>query len=181
MSVRRLAHSFVMHEDLTAPRSLDGARLMRTRIKSGLAASIRRGVVHYVREAAIATDGTSARLVARWQCGGGSVDAVPMVPSADRLVCQKCAEAIKWPRGPVVYRCYDAEDGELIYIGSSIDFATRIQAHKSGTYWWDEVGDIHCEPHPTERAARLAESRAIFTERPFYNRDGVPANRTESA
>ncbi|HET6628511.1 MAG TPA: GIY-YIG nuclease family protein, partial [Woeseiaceae bacterium] len=147
---------------------------MPTTVKSGRAASLRRGVAHLVYEAAIATDIRGAILAARWECGGGSIEAIPVTADGDFATCANCVEAARLPRGPVVYRCY-ADDGEVIYIGSSVNLAQRIRSHRAGTHWWDEVVRVEHEAHPSEASCRLGEALAIRTELPFYNRDGKPA------
>lgn len=171
--VRRAAHNFT-DGTLAAPSSRDDVRVMPALIKSGKAASLRRGVVHHVYEAAIVTDGKHARLAATWACGGASVEALAVADADNAVVCAFCAEAIHQPRGPVVYRCIDGE-GDVIYIGSTINLHQRVRAHRGGAYWFDEVVDIDAVQYPTESAARLAEAKAIRAEKPFYNRDGVPA------
>lgn len=175
MSTNFLAAQFA-RGNTEAPASRGDALLMPTTIKSGRAVSLHNGVAHLIHKAAIATDHTGAILAARWACGGGSVNAVPATPDGDYATCANCAEGARFPRGPVVYRCY-AADGDLIYIGSTVYLHQRIRAHRapSGSPWWDEVVRIEPESYPTESAARMAEAKAISRERPFYNRNGTDA------
>lgn len=168
-----LAYKFA-NGDVEAPITRGGITLMPAKVKSGRAVSIHRGIAHTVKAAAVVTGPEGAALVARWACGGRSVNAAPVPPKSSHAVCSGCAEASLLPRGPVVYRCYDAEDGELIYIGSTVDLFTRVRAHRSGTAWWEEVGEVKAESYPTESAARAAESQAIAAETPYYNRRGLP-------
>ncbi len=75
MSARtELAHLF-MTGKVEAPASRRDARLMPALIKSGRAASLQKGIVHQVKLAAIATDGRTATVSARWACGGGTMNA----------------------------------------------------------------------------------------------------------
>lgn len=164
--------------DAVAPNAEGAARLMPTRVKSGKAASMRRGVAHLVREAMIATDGKHATLVTRWVCGGGSVNALPVDAGTNHAECLNCVEAADLPRGPVVYRCI-ADDGVVIYIGSTTNLALRIRRHKRASHWWDEADRIEPQPYPNEGAARVAEAVAITEEQPFYNIDCVPGRRAD--
>lgn len=179
MTRRTLARQF-MNGQVEAPASVDGARLMPVTVKSGRAASLTRGVAHLVEAAALAVDERGAVLTARWECNGGSVNAAPVSTTEGYAACANCAEAIRLPRGPVVYRCID-DEGAVIYIGSSIDVRSRVRAHRSGTPWWDEVVDVQTESFPNEAACRLAEALAIRDEQPFYNRHGVVSDRAEVA
>jgi hypothetical protein len=173
---RALAAAFVDGDDLSA---YGDAQLLPTRVKSGRAASVHNGVAHLVETAAIVTDPSGAVLVAKWHCGSYSVNAVPVpADGVDFATCVHCAEAARWPRGPVVYRCYDAE-GDLLYIGSSIDVRQRLRAHKApgvgGSRWWPEVDRVECEGYDTEAKCRLAEAEAIRREPSRYNRAGIVA------
>lgn len=169
---RDLARQF-MNGDIDAPASLGTARLMPAIVKSGAAASLNRGITHLVAFAALAVDNDGAALATRWECSGGSVNAVPVTDEDNYAICANCRDVARHPRGPVVYRCYDADD-ELIYIGSSINLRQRIYTHRSSTRWWGEVARVEAEPHPSEGACRIAEGRAIATESPYYNTVGVP-------
>lgn len=156
--------------DVVAPASMEAARLLPTLVRSGRAMSLRTGVVHLVEDAAIATEGAVATLVTRWRCGGGSVNALPADVDERLVGCANCKEAAKYPTGPAVYRCYDADD-ELLYISSTVSVYQRIKGHRSATAWWDEVARIDAQGFPTISAARLAESVAIRAEAPAYNRE----------
>jgi hypothetical protein len=144
---------------------------MPAQIKSGMAASISRGMVHIVDEAALAVDADGAQLAVRWICGNGAVNARPADPS--EVACDACEQLQHLPRGPVVYRCYGT-DGDLLYIGSSANVRIRVRAHSTGTRWWDEVAQVEAEPFPTITAARLAEAQAIIAELPSRNRANIP-------
>lgn len=175
LTASNLASRFVSG-GATAPTTSDtGAQLLPTRIKSGKAASLKRGIAHMVAEAAIATDEHGAVLTARWECGGGSINAVPVVGGdSDFATCANCADAARCPRGPVVYRCMAADDS-LLYIGSSIDVRTRLRAHAmpGGSEWWADVDRVDFEQYPTEATCRIAEAAAIRSEQPLHNREGV--------
>ena len=168
---KTLARMF-MAGDIDAPASEGDAQLMPTTVRSGHAASLHNGVSHMVAAAALAVDADAAVLVTRWECSGGSVNAVPVTDPERFASCANCAEAIRYPRGPVVYRCLD-DAGEVIYIGSSVNLRQRVRGHRTQSGWWDEVADVTAEQFPTESACRLAEAKAIRAERPFYNRNGV--------
>lgn len=80
----------------------------------------------------------------------------------------------------VVYRFFDAS-GDLLYIGSSGNFARRLAQHRAARPWWHEVATHTLEQHPTRRAAEAAERAAIFTERPRYNVADHPDHRPRLA
>lgn len=69
----------------------------------------------------------------------------------------------------VVYRAF-AADGELLYIGATVNPGARLHAHGRDRDWWTEVASITLEHHASRDAAFAAERRAILGERPRYNR-----------
>jgi predicted GIY-YIG superfamily endonuclease len=75
-------------------------------------------------------------------------------------------------RRTAVYRLRDA-DGELLYVGISWSVAARIAAHRTSQSWWREVATIDVEEFKNRGAALDAEARAIRTEHPRYNVQGV--------
>ena len=82
-----------------------------------------------------------------------------------------------WPPRPypgkaLVYRVF-ADDGTLLYIGSTIDLDTRFQRHSTHSEWFPEARRITIEWMPALSAARAAETAAIAVERPKYNRAGT--------
>jgi predicted GIY-YIG superfamily endonuclease len=67
----------------------------------------------------------------------------------------------------VVYRFF-AEDGELLYVGSTSHWPKRMQQHQTSRPWWAEVTRVTLEHHTTLAAARAAEAAAIIAEHPAY-------------
>jgi len=67
-----------------------------------------------------------------------------------------------------VYRMFDAE-GRLLYVGMTQDAGARFGDH-AAKRWFPLVANIALEWFPTKASARLAEVRAIGTERPRYNK-----------
>lgn len=165
---RRVLHRFV-HGYVAA----DYRTLVRAHSKSGFAAARRTMSVHRVQEMVAVRDGHALRFAARWICGGGSVDAVPVADSA--LAdghCARCDERLAdLMFGLVaVYRIHDA-DGGLLYVGSTVNGAyTRIAAHKKAA-WWPlmDPSRTRLERFDNELQARAAELRAIRTEHPRFN------------
>lgn len=67
-----------------------------------------------------------------------------------------------------LYRAFDA-DGELLYIGCSLNPTARIDHHAITKVWWELVRTITLETFPTKAEARAAEAAAVKAERPLYN------------
>lgn len=139
-------------------------------VTAGIAASRRTAVAHHVADAAEITVGDETTLAAVWVCGGSSVDAT-LLPD-DSVDCIGCRLAAAMPQGPCVYYAW-GEDGELLYIGSTINPSQRMRGHMTQTRWWPEVRRLTFDEHRTERAARVAESEAIASGPGKYNREGV--------
>lgn len=153
-----------------APSRHGRAWLLPAQIKSGMAASLHNGRVHLVREAAISTDGDRSRLMARWICGPGSANVRPA--ETDEVACEWCERLQALPNVTIaVYRCFDV-DGELLYIGSTVNLRSRIKQHYYQAPWWDNVSRVDAEPHDTIEAARYAEAVAIAAESPMMNKVG---------
>lgn len=145
------------------------AMALPARIKTGMAASLHNGRVHIVREAAIITDGAESRMAARWICGPGSANV--RAAATDEVACEWCERLQHLPAGIAVYRCF-GYDGELLYIGSTVNLPARIRQHSSTAKWWGDVLRIVAEPHNSVNAARYAESVAIAREAPLLNKLG---------
>ena len=177
MSDRTVAAHRYKTGALEAPSSFGSARVMPTKVKTGRAAALANGITHLVLEAATITQDGDATLATRWHCGGGSVNAIPVADGEAAAICATCVEMHRLPRGPLLYRCYDATDN-LLYIGSTGDAVTRTKAHRSGTRWWPDVDHVTYEPHPTIASARQAEARAIASESALHNVAGVDARAT---
>lgn len=67
----------------------------------------------------------------------------------------------------LLYRYYDSE-GELLYVGITINLAGREAKHRRRA-WWPLVADVHLEEHPGRVSALAAERAAIHHEKPIYN------------
>lgn len=80
------------------------------------------------------------------------------------------------PENPGVYTFYGSE-GEILYIGKSINIKSRVMSHFSNTHrdgkemkLWQEVHDITYESTISDLGASLLELVRIKTEYPKYNR-----------
>lgn len=71
-------------------------------------------------------------------------------------------------RPHTLYRAFDAQ-GVLLYVGLTVDLASRISVHRSTQPWWPEVAGITSERHPDYATVRAAELAAIQSELPKYN------------
>lgn len=67
-----------------------------------------------------------------------------------------------------LYRFFDA-DGDLLYVGISLNPWTRWKQHKSVKDWAEDVASSTIEWHDTREEALDAERLAIIDERPRYN------------
>lgn len=74
-----------------------------------------------------------------------------------------------------VYRAYDA-DGLLLYVGVTSGLMQRIAQHEKSSEWAISTATITVEWWPTRAAALAAETRAIVTEGPVFNRSKVKRN-----
>jgi len=68
----------------------------------------------------------------------------------------------------IVYRFLDT-DGNHLYIGASINFKSRLSAHKSKP-WWKDVATIRVRELPTKRRALDIERALTFKHQPKYNK-----------
>lgn len=80
----------------------------------------------------------------------------------------------------VVYRFFNSA-GDLLYIGTTEDFARRSAQHRALREWWPEVASHTIEEHSTRQAAEQAERAAIFAENPRYNVADHPQHRPRIA
>lgn len=67
-----------------------------------------------------------------------------------------------------LYRFFSMYD-QLLYIGITLDPASRWKSHREEKPWWYEVARITIEHHVDRRSALDAECAAIITEHPMYN------------
>ena len=68
-----------------------------------------------------------------------------------------------------LYRYYD-DAGDLLYVGITHDIRQRDSWHRSNSRWHREHARRTVESYPTRNEALAAESAAIKTERPAFNR-----------
>lgn len=68
----------------------------------------------------------------------------------------------------VLYRIFGA-DGSLLYVGATMNPASRLQTHAKLQPWWEEASTIKLEHFASYEALIEAESEAIRTENPKYN------------
>lgn len=68
-----------------------------------------------------------------------------------------------------VYRLRDGA-GQLLYVGIATHVESRMQAHRRGQTWWDDVAEIDRSSFPSRRAALAEEERAIRDEHPLHNK-----------
>jgi hypothetical protein len=100
-----------------------------------------------------------------------------MQPTTDQA-CWTCAghPLAEPPHAPGVYRFYN-EAATLLYVGKSIDIATRVRSHFTDARspgrqqrMMSAVRRIDCEFTAGETGALLRENAAIKAENPLYNR-----------
>ena len=68
-----------------------------------------------------------------------------------------------------LYRVYDGQD-TLLYIGISNDFGTRWKQHAKVQPWWGEHRRMTVEWRDSRPEAEAAETAAIKTEHPRFNK-----------
>jgi predicted GIY-YIG superfamily endonuclease len=71
-------------------------------------------------------------------------------------------------RPHILYRFWDAQD-VLLYVGISVDSASRIANHMRDQPWWPDVETIKFTTFPNRKAALEAEAEMIRTLKPLYN------------
>ncbi len=138
-------------------------------------------VIHRPAEAeTLWLNGTYLGLTARARCGTwlSLVDGYHEAPERFEL-CDTCLIG-DFP-GPCVYRLFSAE-GDLLYIGCSINLFNRLLAHAGGDRWQVQIARWEYQVYPDHESALHAEKLAILTERPRYNSDltdraGMPGRR----
>ena len=67
-----------------------------------------------------------------------------------------------------LYRHYNG-DNTLLYVGISLSAINRLIQHKGSSEWFDEIKRIDVEKFDTREEALIAETKAIQSEKPFYN------------
>jgi len=72
-----------------------------------------------------------------------------------------------------LYRLY-SEGGQLLHVGIADNPERRWKQHSLDKPWWSEVADRKIEWHSNRCAAHKAETEAIKSEAPRFNRLGTP-------
>lgn len=80
----------------------------------------------------------------------------------------------------ILYRFFDVDDA-LLYVGVTKRPSERWTAHRRTSAWWPSVAFLAFEIHPHDRAALDAETAAIRTELPLFNKRSAPAFRRDSS
>lgn len=154
-------------------------RVVAVNCTTGLARPRRAGAryVHRVESMAGVFQNGALQLAARWLCRNhGTENAVVVTDAAGYELCPRCEDAYI---GPAVYRCFSA-DGRLLYVGAARSLAYRLRQHELGTPWWPLVARVDDERFSNIDAALDAETKAIETESPVYNRTSRPVGRQVS-
>ena len=73
-----------------------------------------------------------------------------------------------------LYRYFD-DKGVLLYVGMSFSAFARAAQHRLGSFWFEAAKNMTIEAFPSRRDAVAAERKAIATENPKFNTDGVAA------
>jgi predicted GIY-YIG superfamily endonuclease len=70
-----------------------------------------------------------------------------------------------------LYRFYNAQ-GRLLYVGIAWNPRKRFEQHSKKQTWWREVAmsETEIEWYPMRKLAKKAETVAIKTENPLYNK-----------
>lgn len=68
-----------------------------------------------------------------------------------------------------LYRHFDA-DGSLLWVGVTANPFLRLAGHMSTSDWRDSVARVEIERFDSRGAAEAAETQAILSERPRFNR-----------
>ena len=71
-------------------------------------------------------------------------------------------------RKTYLYRVFDG-DKNLIYVGISLSFFSRLQQHKKNSVWFDKMSSVTLTQYMTREEALFAEATAINTENPQMN------------
>jgi hypothetical protein len=77
-----------------------------------------------------------------------------------------------------LYRFTDT-DGRLLYVGESVCALTRAAEHRRSSPWWWRVAGMHISILATRDEALRAETAAIRTEGPLFNRKMSPSDKSQ--
>lgn len=82
----------------------------------------------------------------------------------------KPAKATSLPTA--VYRHFN-RDGELLYVGVSLNAISRLDQHAKGSHWSRDIASVTIEWFDSTTDALKAEQKAIDDERPMHNIRGA--------
>jgi predicted GIY-YIG superfamily endonuclease len=68
----------------------------------------------------------------------------------------------------VLYRAFNAQ-GQLLYVGITMNPGNRFAQHSDEKPWWTDVADIRVEHFGSRDRVLAAEREAIKTEQPLFN------------
>lgn len=68
----------------------------------------------------------------------------------------------------ILYRLYGG-DGDLLYVGISDNWPSRMKQHKKDKHWFGEVERLDLQAFATRSEALLSERAAIESEKPKFN------------
>lgn len=146
----------------------EGVTVSEFRIPDAVGAAQRTGMGHYLGVGAELSYEGETRIAAVWLCGASTVDGF-MFDDQHEPACASCHFTRATPRGPVVYRLFDADD-ELLYVGFTANAAQRMRGHSSEKQWWPDVARASFERFDTEVSALKAEAKAIRETPGLHNR-----------
>jgi predicted GIY-YIG superfamily endonuclease len=67
-----------------------------------------------------------------------------------------------------LYRMWD-EQGQLLYVGITLNLVSRFRDHEVSKAWWGEVATITLAAFQDRESVESAEREAIINENPRYN------------
>lgn len=67
-----------------------------------------------------------------------------------------------------LYRHFD-EDGELLYVGISLNTIARLSQHQRHSEWFGLIARVEIQWFDNRQLAESAERQAILVERPRFN------------
>lgn len=70
-----------------------------------------------------------------------------------------------------LYRHFDSK-GRLLYVGISLSAIARLAAHRKSANWFNSIAWIEVEKFVSRHDALIAETHAIRTENPIWNKAG---------
>ena len=96
------------------------------------------------------------------------IDEIPALYVLSRAVLPNKPKAKKDGR-TALYRHFSA-DGDLLYVGISLNVLSRLEAHRNGAIWFYDIARIEVEWFPSRIKAEYAEHEAIKADRPLFNK-----------